>query len=94
MKEYNKLPKSEFEVMKSVWDNPPFVTTNLLMEQIGEKNGWKTPALISFLNRLINKGFLSSGKNGKERFYKALVSKEDYIQWEAERFFCCGHILL
>ena len=30
-----KLPDTEFDVMKVVWDNTPPVTTTMIMEQLG-----------------------------------------------------------
>ena len=32
-----KLPDTEYEVMKAVWDNTPPVTTTMIMEQIGNE---------------------------------------------------------
>lgn len=37
MDKLKKLPDAEFEVMKTIWANEPPVTTNLLMEQLGNK---------------------------------------------------------
>lgn len=86
MDEMKRLPESEFEIMKAVWTHEPPVTTNMLMQDIGNAKGWKVPTLISFLKRLINKGFLRSEKNGKERTYFPLVKKEDYLKFETDYF--------
>ena len=81
-----KLPEAEFEVMKTIWANEPPVTTRVLMEQLGNARGWKTPALITLLTRLIERGFLRSEKHGKERLYFPLVEKEDYLKFETGKF--------
>lgn len=81
-----KLPEAEFEVMKAVWANEPPVTTRILMDQLGNARGWKTPALITFLTRLMERGFLRSEKHGKERLYFPLVEKEDYLKFETGNF--------
>ena len=57
-----RLPDAEFDVMAAVWDGEPPVTTAFLMQQIGNKKGWKAPTLISFLTRLEERGFVASFK--------------------------------
>lgn len=79
-----RIPDAEFEVMKVVWKNTPPVTTNMIMEQLGKK--WKVQTLISLLSRLIERGFLCSEKNGKERTYFPMVSKEEYLKYETNNF--------
>lgn len=81
-----KLPEAEFEVMKTVWANEPPVTTRMLMDQLGNARGWKTPALITLLTRLMERGFLRSEKHGKERLYFPLVEKEEYLKFETGNF--------
>ena len=39
-----KLPDTEFDVMKVVWDNTPPVTTTMIMDQLGTERGWPVPA--------------------------------------------------
>lgn len=86
MPAYKKLPQSEFDVMKAVWNSPAGVTSSTLMEALGSERGWKAPSLISFLKRLEEKGFLRSEKQGKERRYYPLVDREDYLAFETEVF--------
>ena len=81
-----KLPDTEFEVMKTVWGNEPPVTTNMLMEQLGKEKGWKQQTLIVLLMRLVERGFLRTEKNGKERAYYPLVDKEQYLKFETSSF--------
>lgn len=83
----NRLPDAEFEVMKAVWNNDPPVTTRMLMEQLGNRRGWKLPALITLLTRLAERGFLRSEKHGKERMYYPLIAREEYFQFETAVFF-------
>lgn len=81
-----KLPETEFEIMKAIWESKPPITTNMLMEALGNEKEWKVPTLISFLNRLLEKEFLRTEKNGKERTYYPLVEKEDYLKFETSNF--------
>lgn len=86
MKDFKKLPDSEFEIMKVIWANEPPITTNMIMEQLGKERGWKAPTTISLMLRLVDKGFLRTEKNGKERTYFPLISKEDYLRFETGNF--------
>ncbi len=55
--------------MKVVWANDPPITTNIIMEQLGNNKGWKAQTVISLMLRLVERGFLSTDKRGKERIY-------------------------
>ncbi len=81
-----KLPDAEFEIMNEIWKTTPPITSNILMEKLGEKKKWKVQTLISMLNRLVKREFLSTEKKGKERTYLPLVTKEDYLKFETENF--------
>lgn len=81
-----KLPDAEFEVMKVVWANEPPITTNIIMEQIGYEKGWKAQTVNSLMLRLVERGFLSTDKKGKERIYYPLINKEDYLKFETSNF--------
>ncbi|MDD2993342.1 MAG: hypothetical protein PWQ08_288 [Clostridiales bacterium] len=86
MNNLKKLPDAEFEVMKTVWQNEPPITTNMLMEQLGNKKEWRLQTLITLLLRLVDRGFLRTEKNGKERTYYPLVDKEQYLKFETSSF--------
>jgi predicted transcriptional regulator len=81
-----KLPDTEFEIMKVVWANEPPITTNMIMEQLGNKKKWKAPTVISLMSRLVERGFLRTEKTGKERIYFPLVTKQEYLKFETGNF--------
>ena len=84
---HKKLPDAEFEVMLAIWDAPqPPVNTAYLMEAVGKSRSWKAPTLISFLVRLEERGFISSEKKGKERYYESVSDKTEYIRIASEQF--------
>lgn len=86
MEKIKKLPDAEFEIMKVVWENEPPITTNIIMEQLGKERKWKAQTIISLMLRLVERGFLKTAKNGKERIYFPLVSKEEYLKFETNNF--------
>ncbi|MCL2236458.1 MAG: BlaI/MecI/CopY family transcriptional regulator [Defluviitaleaceae bacterium] len=86
MGKMKKLPDAEFAVMKVIWANEPPITTNIIMSQHGNEEGWKLQTAISLLLRLVERGFLRTEKNGKERTFFPLVDKEDYLAFETGEF--------
>ena len=76
---FQKLPDAEFETMLAVWSCEPPITTARMMRLIDPERNWKTPTLISFLQRLENRGFLAAEKHGREYWYEAKVSREAYV---------------
>ena len=81
-----KLPDAEFDVMNAIWNATPPVNTSYLMEKVGHSKGWKAPTLISFLVRLEERGYISSTKHGKERFYMPVAERARYMQCITEQF--------
>lgn len=91
MSNLKKLPDTEFEIMKIVWSNEPPITTNIIMEQLGNKRKWKAPTTNSLMLRLVEKGFLRTEKTGKERSFFPLISREDYLKFETGNFMKLYH---
>lgn len=81
-----KLPDTEFELMKVVWANEPPITTSIIMQQLGNERGWKPQTVISLMMRLVERGFLHTEKQGKERTYFPLVGKDEYLKFETSSF--------
>ena len=82
-----RLPDSEFEIMRAVWRNEPPVTTLRIMESLPpDKKKWKQQTALTMLVRLVEKGFLSSERAGRERNYTPLISEKEYRQIEAGDF--------
>ena len=86
MNHLKKLSDAEFEVMKVVWANEPPITTSEIMKLLGNEKNWKIQSLVSFMLRLVEKGFLRSEKDGKERTYYPLVSQEGYRKFETGNY--------
>lgn len=82
-----KLPEAELAVMLAVWRCSPPVTTARVMLLTEPERGWKTSTVISFLDRLKNRGFLSAEKQGREYVWQPLVSREEYVGSVTREFF-------
>jgi predicted transcriptional regulator len=87
MKPLKKLPDSQFEIMRIVWQNTPPMSTNQIISCLGSEKTWSPQTVLTLLVRLIEKGFLHSEKVGKERTYSPLVTREDYLRTATRSFF-------
>ena len=85
-----RLPDAEFDVMQTIWDQEPPVTTGLLMDLIGRNRGWKVQTMVTLLGRLTERGFLRVERTGsRERAFWPVIGREEYLQMETETFL--GH---
>lgn len=81
-----RLPDSEFEVMKALWQlNKPSTAAAIKNQMDGNKDR-KVQAVIALLNRLISKEFVKTEKDA-ERTYASLVPKKAYLEYETKNFF-------
>lgn len=86
MGKIRRLPDSEFEIMRVVWESEPPITTAIVMDKLGDKRKWKAPTVLTLMSRLVDRGFLRTEKTGKERIYYPLIGREDYLELETEKF--------
>jgi len=86
MKVIKKLPDAEFEIMRIIWQIEPPVSTNQIIAKLDKDYRWKPQTVLTLLVRLIERGFLSSEKLGKERTYIPLIAEQEYLQAETENF--------
>jgi len=86
MKETVQLPDAEFDVMSVIWNNEvPISSVQVFNLSVKEKQ-WKPQTVLTLLTRLEKRGFLSSEKRGKERYYMPLVARDDYLKQETGLF--------
>ena len=73
-----RLGDAELEIMLAVWGAGESVTSTYIHEKLKGSRDWALPAVITALNRLIDKGFLASEKRGRVNYYRPLLSEGDY----------------
>lgn len=86
-KKLSKIPDTELEIMQVIWNNPTPITTTEVKRILEEERPWTSGALQTLLNRLINRGFLEAGMQGKAKTYTPIVSEEEYLEIEGKSFF-------
>ena len=85
--EYQKLPDTELRVMQVIWGSETPVSTAAIRKTLERERPWNLSALQTLLGRLVTRGFLSTEKKGKNRYYEPLVSEEDYLAEDSRRYF-------
>lgn len=73
-----RLGDAELEIMLTIWHAPGPVQSGYVQHQMQGRRSWTLPAVITALNRLIDKGFLASEKQGRNNLYRPLISEQDY----------------
>lgn len=81
-----KLPDTELEIMQVIWKERKTLSTSEIKEKLELSRPWNVSALQTLLNRLIDRGFLSSYKEGKNRYYTVEIEEEDYLAFENRLF--------
>ena len=74
-----QISDSELELMKIVWSAGGTALYAQIMEALaGAGRTWQKNTVITLLSRLVEKGFLKTGKIGRRNEYTAVVSEADY----------------
>jgi len=79
-----RLPESEAEIMLTIWEMDGSVTADRILERM--QKDWGKTTLLNLLTRLVTRGFLACGKEGRVNVYTPLVQKEEYLRWESDSF--------
>ena len=77
-----RLPDTELEVMKALWASGPD-TSRAELETALERFSWASNTVNTYLTRLVEKGFVSARREGKNNRYTPLVSREDYLAFDS-----------
>ena len=73
-----KLSEAEFEIMQVLWKHNEPMTSNQLLEEMGDKRNWKLASLMTTLARMAAKGAVYCDRTTRTNYYRALVSEQEY----------------
>lgn len=80
------LPDAELEIMKIIWKEKTPISTSEIKDILDQTKNWNISTLQTLLNRLIDRGFLSTYKEGKNKCYEVLMKEDDYLAVENQSF--------
>jgi predicted transcriptional regulator len=72
--------------MMILWEAKEPVTSAYVSEKLKDKKEWKITSVLTFLSRLVDKGFVTSVRERKINIYSAVVSEKDYLENESKSF--------
>ena len=84
-KKRKRLPDGELMIMQIGWDNEPPVARSTIEKKLGGEKQLAPSTIITFLNRLCEKGFLSLERKGRTNYYTPLISRQTYLAEESRR---------
>ena len=73
-----KLSDAEFEIMNVIWKANGKLTSNQILEEMGNERNWKLASLMTVLSRMAEKGYVHCDRSTRTNYYTALISEEDY----------------
>ena len=82
-KDIRRLPDSELELMQIIWDLDPPLSRQDIEERLPPDRPLAPTTVLTFLDRLREKGFLRAEKRGKTNYYTPLVSRREYLARES-----------
>ena len=81
-----KLSDSEFEIMKVLWSQEAPMTSNEILDRVKDRYDWKLAGLMTFLARMVDKGYVYCDRTTRTNYYSAVVSQDEYKFQESETF--------
>lgn len=82
-KKRKRLPDGELMIMQIVWDNEPPVARSTIEKELGSEKQLAPSTILTFLNRLCEKGFLSLERKGRTNYYTPLITRRAYLAEES-----------
>lgn len=87
MRDIMQISDSELILMQLIWEKGGIALFAEIISELEQKNmGWKNNTVLTFLSRLIEKGYLSTKKIGRRNEYKALISEQEYHTAQTKLF--------
>jgi len=76
------LNPNEWIVMNALWEHSPR-TLSETIEAIGDKADWNYKTYQSYMVLLAKKGYVTSEKRGRDKFYAPAVTREACVEEES-----------
>lgn len=86
MEKNRKLGEAELEIMQVIWNAQPPLTSNFILKALQKSRRWQLSTLMTSLNRLCDKGFLTCDRSTGVNLYAPLVEEGDYKTREGKSF--------
>lgn len=85
MKDLPKISEAEWEVMKTIWENNP-CTSNQVIERLKDTTDWMPKTIKTLITRLVKKNVLGFNVEGRVYYYYPLLTKQECVKAESHSF--------
>jgi predicted transcriptional regulator len=85
-KTIERLPDSELNVMKVIWNNTVPIGTGKIIEILTKEKKWSRSTVQVLLSRLEDRGFIQCRKEGRLKYYIPLIEESAYRSKETKNF--------
>ena len=79
------ISEAEWEVMRVVWSNQE-TTSKFVIDTLGEEKSWTASTIKTLLSRLVEKGFISTRKQGNKFLYSAKCVEDECLDILTQNF--------
>ena len=85
---YPELTKFEMRIMKIIWDNKKPISVQEVMNTMNEKyeQNYARTTISTYAGHLVNKGYISSYRNGMVFYYEPVIDEKDYLAYINEEY--------
>ena len=82
-----QISDCELVLMQLIWEKGGAALFADIIDAVQQKKlEWKYNTVLTFLSRLVEKGFLSTNKIGRRNEYKAIISEKEYHAAQTRMF--------
>ena len=78
-----KISSAESVVMEALWRRSP-LTSEAIIAEVGEPNGWTEDTVKVLISRLLKKRAIAAAADGRRYQYSPLVSRDSYVDAESQ----------
>jgi len=81
-----RLPDAELMVMNIIWKCEGEISSAHVAKMLEGRKDWSVTTILTFLSRLVDRGFLTVRKEKRQNLYQAVIEERTYIESESKSF--------
>lgn len=78
-----QISEAESVVMEVLWQRSPLAAEDVVAA-LADRQDWQEATVKTLLNRLLNKGAIEAGRDGRRYLYSPKLRREDWVMGESE----------
>lgn len=81
-----RLPDAELMVMNVIWKYSEEISSVQVAKILEGQKDWSATTILTFLSRLVERGFLTMRKEKRQNLYRAIIEERAYVENESKSF--------